>query len=87
MPNCKSIKIRSLYPMKKTDIGGVIPSLPHNQDAVARFNDELEQHIKEYREWLETRALLEVISAHQITISVSIVQNSGLAPAVIRLDN
>jgi PIN domain len=73
---------RNLFPMKKADIasGGQIPSLPHQHDAVARYNDNLSQHLVEYRKWLETRNLLGKILAHQITVSVWIV-NSGLAPA------
>jgi hypothetical protein len=72
----------NLFPMQKQDIasGVPFPRLPHDHDAVERFNGELEKHLNEYREWLKIRQILGNIKAHRIDLSVWIT-NSGLAPA------
>jgi hypothetical protein len=72
----------NLFAMKKTEIvsRGRIPELPHQNDAIARYNKKVESHIAEYRDWLETRNILEILRAHKIELSVWIV-NSGLTPA------
>lgn len=72
----------NLFAMKKTEIasGVQIPTLPRQNDSIAHYNEKLEEHFAEYRKWLETRNLLEILHAHQIKVSVWIV-NSGLSPA------
>jgi hypothetical protein len=55
-------------------------SLPDTDEDIALYSEKLDQHLIEYRKWLEMRELLETISAHQIRLSAWLV-NSGLTPA------
>jgi hypothetical protein len=70
-----------LVPMGRTELpGGATRLIPAGQDAIDSYNDKLERHLKAYREWLEHRALLEVIAAHSIKFSLWLT-NVGVAPA------
>ncbi len=73
----------NLEPMQKKEIAGgdgLIPTLPANNDAVERYNDKLSEHIKEYSEWLQHRALLEKVHAHVFKFQIWL-KNTGKAPA------
>ena len=50
------------------------------RQAISRYNADLEAHFREYREWLERRAILEEAKAHTVSFSLWLL-NSGLVPA------
>lgn len=68
--------------VKTTDLArsGQSSSLPPTHDAVANYNAAAEKHLVEYRQWLETRSLLEALHAHKVLVSIWLT-NSGMAPA------
>jgi hypothetical protein len=72
---------KNLFPMTKSSISsnGMIPTFEYKHDAVARYNDELANHLNDYRKWLELRDLFQTMLSHQIKMSVWMM-NSGVAP-------
>ena len=50
------------------------------RQAFTRYNENLEAHFSEYREWLERRTILEKVKAHTVSFSLWLL-NSGLVPA------
>jgi hypothetical protein len=71
-----------LLPMQKTEIAkaGPIPKLSPKHDAVERYNERLEKHLAEYKEWLKLSKMLAQIEVHKIEFSIWL-SNTGLAPA------
>lgn len=65
-------RMHNLYPMDKRELSksGQIPTFPARHDAVEKYNQSLIQHLKDYKEWLELRKLLEQVEAHSITFSI-----------------
>lgn len=61
-----------LFPMEKKELSksGQIPTFPSRHDAVEKYNENLIEHLTDYKKWLELRKLLEQVNAHSFTLSV-----------------
>lgn len=75
-------KAKKLSPIAKQEIRGVgtIPVLPQQHDAIERYNRELADHLKEYKDWLEHSYFLDQVEAHRVEFALWL-NNTGAAPA------
>ncbi len=76
------VKNYNLWPMAKGDLarGGIIPSLPPQQDAVERYNADLRQHLDAIKDWLRFRSTWDIVNAHTVGF-VLWLKNDGSCPA------